>query len=58
MRALNERRAHLKGDGSGAPIELSACSNWVLSGLYAEGIDFTAPMPWPQPQMSRQALAF
>src|SRR5579859_1251351 len=24
----------------------------------AAGISFTDPMPWPQPQMSRQALAF
>src|SRR5437868_4900517 len=24
----------------------------------AGGIDFTEPIPWPQPQMSRQALAF
>jgi hypothetical protein len=44
VRALNERKAHLKGDGSGAPIELSACSNWILSGLYAEGTDFTGEM--------------
>ena len=22
------------------------------------GTSFTAPIPWPQPQMSRQALAF
>ena len=39
VRAQNERQAFIKGDGSGAPIELSACSYWVLDGLYAEEAD-------------------
>jgi hypothetical protein len=39
VRAQNERRAFLKGEGAGAPIELSGCSNWVLEGLRGEGAD-------------------
>jgi hypothetical protein len=39
VRAQNERRAFLRGEGGGAPIELSACSNWVVEGLHAEGAD-------------------
>ncbi len=40
VRAQNERQAFIKGDGSsGAPIELSACSSWILDGLYAEEAD-------------------
>jgi hypothetical protein len=39
VRAQNERRALLKGEGAGAPIELSGCSNWILEGLYGEGAD-------------------
>ena len=39
VRAQTERQAFIKGDGSGAPIELSACSYWVLDGLYAEEAD-------------------
>ena len=44
VRAQNERRAFLKGEGTGAPIELSACSNWVLEGLRAEGADVPGEM--------------
>jgi hypothetical protein len=39
VRAQNERRALLKGEGAGAPVELSGCSYWILEGLYAEGAD-------------------
>ena len=39
VRAQNERQALLKDDGSGAPLELSACANWNVTGLYAEGSD-------------------
>jgi hypothetical protein len=39
VRAQNERRAFLKGEGAGVPVELSGCSNWVLEGLRGEGAD-------------------
>jgi hypothetical protein len=39
VRALNERRAFIAGDGSGPPIELSACAYWVVDGLHAEETD-------------------
>jgi hypothetical protein len=39
VRAQNERRAFLKGDGSGPPVELSGCTSWILDGLRAEGAD-------------------
>jgi hypothetical protein len=39
VRAQNERRALLKGEGAGAPVELSGCANWVLEGLRGEGAD-------------------
>jgi hypothetical protein len=39
VRAQNERRAFLQGDGAGPAIGLSACQNWVLDGLRAEGAD-------------------
>ncbi|HEY2728595.1 MAG TPA: hypothetical protein VGK52_01565, partial [Polyangia bacterium] len=39
VRALNERRAFLAGNGSGIPLELSACANWVVDGLHAEDVD-------------------
>jgi hypothetical protein len=39
VRALNERRAFIAGDGAGPPVELSACANWVVEGLHAEGTD-------------------
>jgi hypothetical protein len=39
VRALNERHPFIAGDGSGPPIELSACSNWVVDGLHAEETD-------------------
>ena len=44
VRAQNERRAFLRGEGGGAPIELSACSNWVVEGLRAEGADVAGEM--------------
>jgi hypothetical protein len=44
VRAQNERRAFIQGDGGGAPIELSACSNWVVEGLHAEGADLASDM--------------
>ncbi|MDB4983629.1 MAG: uncharacterized protein JWM82_4381 [Myxococcales bacterium] len=44
VRAQNERRAFLQGDGGGAPIELSACANWVVEGLRAEGADLASEM--------------
>jgi hypothetical protein len=39
VRALNERHPFIAGDGSGPPIELSACSNWIIDGLHAEETD-------------------
>src|SRR5450432_3770173 len=39
VRALNERQPFIAGDGSGPPIELSACSNWIIDGLHAEETD-------------------
>ncbi|HVR01656.1 MAG TPA: hypothetical protein VMT47_05965 [Polyangia bacterium] len=39
VRALNERRAFLAGNGSGIPLELSGCANWVVDGLHAEDVD-------------------
>jgi hypothetical protein len=40
VRAMNERQAFISGDGnSGAPVELSACANWVVEGLHAEETD-------------------
>jgi hypothetical protein len=39
VRALNERQAFISGDGSGPPVELSACAYWVLDGLHAEETD-------------------
>ena len=39
VRAQNERRAFISGDGSGPPVELSACANWVVEGVHAEGTD-------------------
>jgi hypothetical protein len=39
VRAQNERRAFLKGDGGGPAVLLSGCQNWVLDGLRAEGVD-------------------
>jgi len=33
VRADNERRAVLHGDGSAVPLELWGCSNWVIEGL-------------------------
>jgi hypothetical protein len=39
IRAQNERQAFLRGNGTGTPIELAACTNWVLDGLRAEGVD-------------------
>ncbi len=44
VRAQNERRAFIQGDGAGAPIELSACSNWILEGLHAEESDVASEM--------------
>jgi hypothetical protein len=44
VRAQHERRAFLKGDGSAAPVEISACANWVVEGLYAEGADVAGQM--------------
>jgi hypothetical protein len=44
VRAQNERRAFIQGEGGGAAIELSACSNWILQGLHAEGADFANEM--------------
>jgi hypothetical protein len=39
VRALNERRAFIAGNGSGIPVELSGCANWVIDGLHAEDVD-------------------
>ncbi|HSZ84140.1 MAG TPA: hypothetical protein VLA14_17770 [Polyangia bacterium] len=39
VRAQSERQAFIKGDGTGAPIELSACSNWIIDGIHAEEAD-------------------
>ncbi|HVU51220.1 MAG TPA: hypothetical protein VHL80_11065, partial [Polyangia bacterium] len=40
VRAMNERQAFILGNGvAGAPVELSACANWVLEGLHAEEAD-------------------
>lgn len=39
IRAQNERRAFLKGDGIGQPFYLSGCGYWIVEGLRAEGAD-------------------
>jgi hypothetical protein len=44
VRAQNERRAFVRGDGAGAAIELSACSHWTIEGLHAEGADVPGEM--------------
>ena len=42
MRAANERRAHLKSDGSREALRMSNCQYWTLSGLYASNTDNSA----------------
>jgi hypothetical protein len=39
VRAQHDRRAFLKGDGSGIPVVVSGCAHWVIEGLHAEGVD-------------------
>lgn len=39
MRAANERRAHLKSDGSRPALQMSNCQYWTLSGLYGSNTD-------------------
>src|SRR5262249_7604480 len=36
--ALNERRAHLQGNGNNV-FQIDNCSHWVIQGIYASNID-------------------
>src|SRR5262249_33844082 len=40
VKAENERKAFLQGDGSDRPVYMSNCSYWTLEGLRAEDGDF------------------
>ena len=42
IRALNERQAFIKGDGSGEPFHISNCSYWRIVGLHIEDGDFSS----------------
>lgn len=44
IRAENERRAAVRGDGSAVPLQLRGCSNWIIEGLLLSNEhDDTAP---------------
>jgi hypothetical protein len=42
LRAENERRAFIKGDGSAYPIFMTKCAYWTIHGLRFEGGDFAS----------------
>ena len=42
MRADNERRAHLKGDGSGEALRMNNCRYWNVTGIYGTNADNSA----------------
>jgi hypothetical protein len=42
LRAENERRAFIAGDGSAYPLEMISCAYWTIQGLRLEGGDFQA----------------
>lgn len=39
LRAVNERKAFIKGDGNGTPLRLGDCGWWIIEGLRVENAD-------------------
>jgi hypothetical protein len=45
VRAQNERRALIQGDGRSSPIKIQNCSYWQFTGLYTRQIDNSLASP-------------
>jgi hypothetical protein len=45
VRAQNERKAWLQGDGASPTLRVNACSHWRIEGLYLSGADVASPNP-------------